>query len=199
MRTRPNRWLTLAILPALIMTFALSTAPADAATYEIDAVHSSAIFKVKHFGVSNFYGAFAGVSGTIEYDAGSPEGLSIQVTIAADSVASRAENRDNHIKSPDFLNVAEFPSITFVSTSVTATGDGHYDVVGNLTLHGVTKEITVSAERVGEGEHPRSGKKMVGFETRFTVDRTEYDMGFMAGPLSAEVGFMLSLEAGAAE
>jgi len=182
-----------------VLAFALFTAPAAAATYTIDGTHSSAIFKIQHFGVSNFYGAFSALSGTIEYDAANPEGLSIQVSIAADSVTTRAENRDNHVKSPDFLNAAEFPTITFESTGVSQTGDGQYEVTGNLTLHGVTREMTVTAERVGEGAHPRSGKELVGFESHFTVDRTEHDMGFMAGPLSAEIDFILSLEAGAAD
>lgn len=186
-----TRYLVLGALIALVPAVA-----ADAATYEIDGVHSSALFKVKHFGTSNFYGAFREIKGSIDYDAAAPEGMGIAVEISSASVDTRFEQRDNHVKSPDFLNAAEFPAISFKSTSVTANGDDTFAVTGNLTLHGVTKEIQVTAEKVGEGEHPRSGKQLIGFEARFVVDRTEFDMGFMAGPLSEEVEFLISLEAG---
>jgi polyisoprenoid-binding protein YceI len=179
-----------------IVALMVSALPASAATYEVDGVHSSAIFQVKHFGVSNFYGAFKEISGTVNYDAESADGLAVEVTIGAASVDSRYGQRDDHIKSPDFLNAAEFPAITFKSTSVTPAGDGVYSVTGDLTLHGVTNEIQVTATKTGEGKHPRSGKDLVGFETRFTIDRTEFGMSFMDGPLSAEVEFLLSLEAG---
>ena len=179
-----------------VAVLALSVVPATAATFEVDGVHSSAVFKIKHFGVSNFYGMFRDISGVIEYDAENPEGLAVEVTIAAGSADTRSESRDNHIKSPDFLNAAEFPTITFKSTSVSDNGDGTYAVTGDLTLHGVTREVQATAEKIGEGAHPRSGQEMIGFESRFTIDRTDYDMGFMAGPVGEEVEFILSLEAG---
>lgn len=174
----------------------LAALPVAAATYTIDPVHSSALFKVQHFGAANFYGVFRDVSGSLVYDAASPQGLAIEVTLAADSVDTRNERRDTHVKSPDFLNAAEFPTITFRSTKVEATGDGTYQVTGNLTLRGITKEIQVTAERSGEGAHPQSGKPLVGFESRFTIDRTEFDVSYMPGPLSEEVEFLIAIEAG---
>jgi len=174
----------------------IAVAPVMADTYAIDATHSSAIFKVKHFGTTNFYGAFKEVSGTINYDAGNPASSSIEVEVAAASVDTRNEQRDGHAKSPDFLNAAEFPKITFKSTSIKPAGDDMFEVTGDLTLHGVTKPVTAEVELVGQGKNPRSGKELIGFEARFTVDRTQHDMGFMAGPLSKEVGFILSVEAG---
>lgn len=181
------------------LALALVAPMASAATYAVDGAHSSAIFKVQHFGVSNFYGMFKGISGNVEYDPAHPETMAIQVSLDAASVDSRSEQRDNHIKSPDFLNATEFQAITFESTSVTAAGEGGYEVVGKLTLHGVSREITVTAEKVGQGKNPRSGDDMVGFETKFSIDRTDYDMNFMAGPLGTEITFLLSLEAGKAE
>ena len=183
------------LLAATLAAFVLAPLAASAATYEIDGIHSSAVFKIKHFGVANFYGFFEDISGTVNYDPVAGEALAIEVAIAAASVDSRFEQRDDHIKSPDFLNAAEFPTITFKSTSVAPGADGTYEVTGDLTLHGVTREIRVTAERTGEGKHPRSGKDMVGFETLFTVDRTDFGMDFMDGPLSAEVTFLLALEA----
>lgn len=186
---------------ALILAFALAglvlaAGPAEAATYTIDPVHSSAVFKVRHFDVANFYGTFNGVSGTVSWNPENPGGSSIEVTIEADSVDTRNGQRDGHVKSPDFLNAKQFPEITFKSTGVEATGDDQLAITGDLTLHGVTKPITVTAEHTGSGEHPQSGKQLVGFEARFTVDRSDYDMDFMVGPLSSEVDFILAIEAG---
>lgn len=180
-------------LAALLLTAAL---PAAAATYEIDGTHSSAIFKAKHLGASNFYGRFNDVSGTIHYDPAKPEASKIKVAIKSESVATGNERRDGHIKSPDFLNAAQFPEITFESTSVKKISDDKLEVTGKLTLHGVSKEITVTAEKTGEGKQPQSGTELIGFETHFSVERTAYDMGFMVGPLGDEIGFILALEAG---
>jgi polyisoprenoid-binding protein YceI len=170
--------------------------PAAAATYTIDGNHSSAVFRVKHFNVSNFYGTFNAISGTIQFDAEKPAASSIEVTIKADSVNTRNERRDGHAKSPDFLNAAEFATIKFKSTNVKPTGDDTFEVTGKLTLHGVTHDITVTAEKTGQGPSPQGGGELIGFEVRFSVDRTEYDMGFMVGPLSKEITFILALEAG---
>ena len=179
-----------------VAILALTAAPAAAATYDIDPVHSSAVFKIKHFNTSNFYGVFKSVNGTIEFDPSDAAKSSIEVTIAADSVDTRNDRRTDHVKSPDFLNAKQFPTITFKSSSVKSVGGDKFEVSGKLTLLGVTKDITVQVEKVGEGKHPRSGQELIGFETRFAVDRTDYDMNFMAGPLGEEVTFLLSLEAG---
>lgn len=165
-----------------------------AAEYAIDTAHSSALFKVKHLDTAYFYGMFKDVSGTVSFDPANAGAASIDVTIASASVDTRSENRDNHVKSPDFLNAKQFPTITFKSKSVKASGD-RLEVTGDLTLHGVTREITVQAERTGGGTHPRSGKEIVGFHASFTVDRTAHDMNFMVGPLGPEIEFVLSIEA----
>lgn len=179
----------------VLAALAVAAMPAAAATYSIDPVHSSVIFKIKHFGASNFYGAFKEVTGTIHYDAENPGASSVELEIAAASVDTRNEQRDNHIKSPDFLNAGEFPKITFKSTGVEGSADS-LQVTGKLTLHGVTKDVTATVEKVGEGKNPRSGANLIGFETRLTIDRTDFDMGFMAGPLGEEVDLIISLEAG---
>lgn len=194
MNSRSSSRLALAALAAALLVTGTPALAAD--TYTIDGVHSSALFKVKHFDTANFYGAFRGISGTVNFDAENPANSSVEVTIDAGSVDTRNEQRDGHVKSPDFLNAAEFPNITFKSTSVSAAGDGMYEVKGNLTLHGVTKEVTAHVEHTGAGKHPRSGKDIIGFEAHLTVDRTQHDMGFMAGPLSKDIEFILSVEAG---
>ena len=172
----------------------LLATPALAATYKIDGVHSSAVYKVTHFNVSNFYGTFNEIAGTIEYDSDNIGASSIEISINAASVDSRAGRRDNHLKSPDFLNVKQFPKITFKSKSVESKGEA-MEITGELTLLGVSREITITAEITGEGKNPRSGDEMVGFEARFIVDRTAHDMNFMVGPVGKEIEFLISLEA----
>jgi polyisoprenoid-binding protein YceI len=173
-----------------------TTAPvAGAATYTIDPNHSSAMFKIRHFGVSMVFGAFWDVSGTVVYDAENPEASSIRISIAAESLDSNNERRDGHIKSPDFIDAKQFPVLTFESTSVKDAGDSRFHVTGNFTMHGVTREITVTAELIGAAANPRSGTQMIGFEVQFTIDRTDHDMNFMVGPLGTEVEIVVSFEA----
>ncbi|REJ74066.1 MAG: polyisoprenoid-binding protein [Acidobacteria bacterium] len=192
---RPHRRLSTLLAAVLLATALLATAlPASAATWEIDGLHSSAVFKVKHLETAYFYGVFGDVQGTITYDPNAPANSSIDVTIDAQSVDTRNANRDEHVKSPDFLNAKQFPTITFKSKSVEASGDD-LRITGDLTLLGETREITVTATKTGQGTNPRSQKEMVGFHSEFTVDRTDHGMNFMAGPLGSEITFILSLEA----
>ncbi|HVS12639.1 MAG TPA: YceI family protein [Thermoanaerobaculia bacterium] len=172
--------------------------PAAAASYQIDAVHSSVLFKVKHFGVANVYGRFNEIAGTIEYDDAAPESGKVELVIQAGSVDTHAEDRDNHLRSPDFFNAAQFPTITFESTKVEKAGDDTYRVTGDLTLLGVTKPVTLTVEKTGEGAHPRSQKPLIGFEARGTIRRSEWGMEFMNGPLSDEVELIIAIEAGGA-
>ncbi len=181
------------VLP-LSLALALAATPTLAADYSIDGTHSTALFKVKHLDTAYFYGMFKDISGTVSYDDGNASASKIDVTIAAGSVDTRSGNRDDHVKSPDFLNAKQFPTISFKSKSVKAQGN-NLQVTGDLTLHGVTQEITVTAQKTGSGKHPRSGKDIIGFHAEFTVDRTAHDMEFMVGPLSKEIEFVLSIEA----
>lgn len=189
-----RNWTTYSCV-ALIMIVLLSPATATAASYTIDPEHSSAVFKVRHFAASNVYGVFWNVSGTVDYDADNPADSSIEVSIATESLDTHSERRDGHIKSPDFLDVKQFPVITFESTDIKDLGGDRFEVTGIFTLHSVSRDITVTAERIGQGAHPRSGVQMIGFEAHFTIDRTDYDMNYMAGPLGEEVHISLSVEA----
>ena len=183
---------------ALMIGLLVLPSAAMAATYTIDPVHSSAIFKARHFDASHVYGAFWDVSGTVTYDEADEAASSIEVVITAASLDTHNERRDGHIQSPDFLDAKQFPEIRFTSRRVAPLGDGRLEITGDLTLHGVTNEITVTAVKVGQAAHPRSGKQLIGFETRFTFNRSDFDREFMLGPLSDEIEIILSFEAGAA-
>ncbi len=172
-----------------------ATLPLGAASYTIDGIHSSAMFKVKHLGTSNFYGAFNEVTGTINYDPAQPEAGSITLTIPTASVGSRNTQRDDHLKSPDFFNAKQFPNITFKSTSVKKTGEHTYDVTGELDLHGTRKPIPAKVEHTGAGTHPRSQKPIVGFETRLVLKRSDFGMNYMVGPLGDDIEILVAIEA----
>jgi polyisoprenoid-binding protein YceI len=124
-----------------IATIGSSSARAD--TWAIDPVHSSIDFSVKHMMLSNVTGEFDKFSGTITATGNDPKSVAIEVTIDAASIDTRAEKRDNHLKSPDFLDVAKYPTITFKSTKVEAAGQDRWKVTGDLTLHGVTKPVVL--------------------------------------------------------
>lgn len=117
-----------------------------AATYQIDPAHSVAGFTVRHMMVSNVSGAFSKLSGTVDFDSNNPSQSKIDVTIDPASVDTRNSGRDNDLRSANFFDVANYPAITFKSTRVDKAGEGKYRVVGNLTIHGVTKEVVLDVD-----------------------------------------------------
>jgi len=175
--------------PALALALGLGALSAA----DIDGVHSTALFTINHLGASNFIGRFDDVKGTIEFDAADVAKDKVTITIATDSVDTNFTKRDQHLKSPDFFDAKQFPTIEFVSDSFKKTGEKEYEVAGNLTLHGVTKPITVKVINTGEGKDP-SGADHVGFHTEFTVKRTDYGMDKMVGLVGDEVKVELSTE-----
>jgi polyisoprenoid-binding protein YceI len=174
-----------------------SAAPASAAptSWSIDPVHSSVVYKVRHNGVSNFYGMFKELGGQISLDAEDVSKSSVNFTVQAASVDSRNPKRDQHLSSPDFFSVKEFPTIEFRSTSVKAAGKDEYEVAGKLTLHGVTKDLRLKVQQLGtaEGQHG----KLAGFETHATIKRSDFgmDWGLDQGALGDEVEVTVAIEA----
>jgi polyisoprenoid-binding protein YceI len=117
-----------------------------AVVYDIDPTHSSAHFSVRHLMISNVKGEFTKVTGTVTYDPDDPKTSKVDVTIDVASLHTRDEQRDAHLKSPDFFDAAKFPEIRFVSTGVEPDGHDEYLVKGDLTIHGVTREETLQVE-----------------------------------------------------
>lgn len=168
-------------------------APAVAAAPEaftVDNVHSSVIFRIKHNNVSYFYGRFNAFSGSFAIDG---ESTTLDITVDAASVDTANEGRDKHVKSQDFFSVKEFPTVTFKSTSAKKTAGEAIEVAGNLTFHGVTKPVTVNLVPTGQGTG-RGGATVAGFETTFTIKRSDYGMGGMTGSLSDDVTITVSLQ-----
>lgn len=190
-----NRW----ILGLFLITTSLGSTLFGAQKYAVDTVHSSVLFKVKRFDVANFYGRFNGLTGTISHDAENPANSSVEFEIKADAVDTDNDRRDDHLRSPDFFDAKQFPVITFKSTGVKPTSENRLEVTGDLTMHGVTRSIVADVEVVGTGQHPRQGTPIIGFETRFTVKRSDFGINYMLGPLSDEIQIILAVQGQAAE
>ncbi|MGD1026836.1 YceI family protein [Candidatus Binatus soli] len=118
-------------------------------TWQIDSSHTSVEFTVRHMMISNVKGQFQKTTGTITANGNDPASAKIDVTIDASSVDTRVERRDAHLKSPDFLDVAKYPTITFKSTKVEADGPNKWKMTGDLTVHGVTKPVVLDVEGSG--------------------------------------------------
>ncbi|MFW6067310.1 MAG: YceI family protein [Myxococcota bacterium] len=160
--------------------------------YEIDPVHSSFVFAGKHFDVSYTYGMFSDVKGRFEL-AEEPSESSIEIEVAADSLFSGDKKRDDDLEGPDFLNVKQFPKITFESTKVTPTEDG-FEVAGNLTLRGQTKPATVKMTHVGSGEVPMDDSYRTGFRGDLSIDRHEFGITAMPPVVGSDIELIASIE-----
>jgi polyisoprenoid-binding protein YceI len=154
-------------------------------------VHSFSLFKIQHFGAGFVYGWFKETDGKFVV-ADDPTKSSLELSIKADSIDTHNAKRDGHLQSPDFFNAAQFPTITFKSTKVAKAADG-FDVTGDLTIRGKTKSITAKVAPTGGGEDPQK-KYRGGFEGHVTINRNDFDLGFMPGALGDTVEITLALE-----
>jgi polyisoprenoid-binding protein YceI len=142
-----------------------------AGTWQIDAVHSDVSFTVRHMMVSKVRGGFTDFEGTI-VTAAEPTQSSVTATIKLDSINTNNEQRDGHIKSADFFDTAQYPTMTYTSTGVTPVGDG-WQVAGELSLHGVTKAVPLSLELNGFGPDPYGGTR-AGFSAKAEISRGDF-------------------------
>jgi polyisoprenoid-binding protein YceI len=158
---------------AMVCTAAAS---AQAVTYTIDKAHSEADFTIRHMAISNVHGAFGNISGAVVYDPSDVSKSSVDATIDVSTVDTGVTMRDNHLKSADFFDVAKFPTMTFKSTSVKPDGSG-FDLMGNLTLHGVTKPVTLKVDAPSkEQAGMRPGTFARGFEGTTTINRKDFGL-----------------------
>jgi polyisoprenoid-binding protein YceI len=181
-------------------TALLSAGQAMAADYTIDkdGQHAFIDFRISHLGYSFIHGTFKDWSGTFSFDAAKPEDSKISIDIKTASVDTNHAERNKHISSKDFLDVATYPDAKFVSTSVKSTGknaDGKEtaDVTGDLTLHGVTKPVVIKATFNGEGKDPWGGYR-AGFNGTTTIKRSDFGKMMDLGPTSDTVTFDISFE-----
>lgn len=144
--------------------------------YEIDPAHSRAHFKVRHLMVSNVRGEFSKVSGSVTYDPADLASAKLEASIDATTVNTSEPQRDEHLKSPDFLDAAKYPVITFVSKSFAKTGADTLKVTGDLTIHGVTKEVVLNVETSGEEVKDPWGNVKAGATATTKINRKDFGL-----------------------
>lgn len=169
-------------------------APSAATEFQIDVAHSTVLFSARRMGVVNVYGRFNQLSGAFSVDEENVGNSSVNIEIRTESVDSGQPSRDNHLRNADFFNAVQFPVITFKSTAVERTGEKMFEVTGDLNLHGVTKSLTIPVEIIGRGS--QRGRTMLGFESHFTIKRSEFGMNFMQGEvgISDEIKMILAIQ-----
>ncbi|HXD16980.1 MAG TPA: YceI family protein [Vicinamibacterales bacterium] len=178
------------------MTTATST---KTTTYSIDKAHSEATFQVRHL-LTKVRGRFSDFEGTIEYDELNPERSLVTVTIQAAGIDTNERDRDAHLRSADFFDVEQFPTLTFRGTTIARKGDQRFDVTGDLTMHGVTRPVTFDVTFLGKAKDPW-GNERIAFEADAAVNRKDFGLnwnaaletgGFLVGD---EVKISLSVQA----
>jgi len=179
------------IVLGLLVIFSSLTYAAE--TYKLDPAHTSIVFRVKHLGVAYVFGRFNGPTGSIVFDESSPSKCAVEIQAETKNVDTAVEKRDTHLKSPDFFNAGEYPLVSFKSKSVKKLGENTYEVSGDLALLGKTRPITVKVNATGAGKDP-GGNFRRGFETSFSIQRSDFGMDFMMGGVSDEVNLTVSVE-----
>ncbi|HEV8292829.1 MAG TPA: YceI family protein [Tepidisphaeraceae bacterium] len=179
------------ILGLILLTSTFSFAAST--TYKVDPAHSFVIFRIKHMDVGHVYGRFNEPNGAVTIDDADPSKSSFTLELQTQKVDTGIQKRDDHLRSPDFFNARQFPTIKFVSKEVKKSDKG-YDVTGDLTLHGVTKPVSVTIEQTGQGN--MGPRQIIGFETTVDLKRTDFGMKNMVGPAADDVRLIISLEAG---
>lgn len=162
-----------AIAIAIVVTLPVL---AHADTWQIDPMHTNVEFTVRHMMISNVKGQFQKTAGTITVDGADATSARIDATIDATSIDTRVERRDADLKSPNFLDVAKYPTITFKSTKVEAAGPGKWKVTGDLTIHGVTKPVVLDVETSGAPIHDPMGNTRAGASATTKINRSDFGL-----------------------
>jgi polyisoprenoid-binding protein YceI len=181
---------------SLITAAALvATAAAQAGTWQIDPKHTAAQFSVRHLGVSTVRGAFTKVSGSATYDPADPSKDWLEATIDASSVDTRVEMRDNDLKSPHFFDVQKYPTITFKAKSVKSAGAGKLAITGDLTMHGVTKEVVLDVDGPSTPiKDPMGPGQRIGASASTKINRQDFGVAGAPGIAGDEVTITIDAE-----
>ena len=161
------------LVPALAVAL-LVPAPTRAATWELDPAHSTIGFAIRHMMISTVRGQFRTFTGKATGDPKTPDKAAIEASIDAASIDTANEKRDGHLKSPDFLDVAKFPTITFKSKKIAAAGQGKAKLTGDLTLHGVTKEVVLDVDGLTPAIKDPMGNTRAGAHATTKIDRKDF-------------------------
>ncbi len=171
-----------------------AAASAQTGTWQIDPNHSSAQFSVRHLGVSTVRGAFTKVSGSAKYDTADPSKDSVQVSIEASSVDTRVDMRDNDLRSPNFLDVQKYPTITFQSRQTKSAGPGKLQIIGDLTIHGVTKEVVLDVEGPSAPIKDPWGNQRIGASASTRINRKDFSVNGAPGVVGDDITITIDTE-----
>lgn len=167
--------LTMRLAALASLTLALGWS-AQASTWTIDSHHSSAQFSVRHMMISNVRGEFSNLNGTVEFDGKDPNSIKVDATIDTTTINTREAQRDAHLKSADFFDVAKFPTMTFKSKRVSDVRAGGFKLVGDLTIHGVTKEVVLDVTGPSAEIKDQRGAVHIGASATTTINRKEFGL-----------------------
>jgi polyisoprenoid-binding protein YceI len=184
--------LTLSVAAALAVALHAQTPPAPAPgappgqpaaalgpnTWQVDGAHTAAQFSVKHMMVSTVRGTLGKVSGTIDYDGKSAESIKADISIDINGINTGTEGRDKDLRSPNFFDVATYPTLTFKSKKVEAAGAGKFKLIGDLTMHGVTKEVALNVEGPSPILKQPNGAQKVGASASMTINRHDFNLNY---------------------
>jgi polyisoprenoid-binding protein YceI len=180
---------------ALVIVAALGiSAVAEVQTWQIDPNHTAAQFSVRHMGVSTVRGAFSKVSGTAKYDSADPSKTSLDATIDATSVDTRVEFRDKDLRSDHFFDVEKYPTITFHSKQTKAAGAGKLQITGDLTIHGVTKEVVLDVDGPSEPIKDQRGGTRTGASATTKINRKDFGVNGASGVVGDEITITIDVE-----
>jgi len=168
---------------------------ADSVKYNLDPSHSQIVFSYDHIGFSTTYGMFSGFAGEINFDETDPATSSVSVSMQARSMITGWEARLGHFMSPDFFDAADDEMVSFRSTSIEVTGENTALIIGDLSLNGVTKSVTLDAKLNKADTHPMANKRWLGFDATTELKRSDYGLGAFAPVISDKVDVKISLEA----
>lgn len=186
---------TIAIALSALLAFG-AAAQAAPVTYTVDPVHSSILFKVRHF-FNEVTGTFGKSEGTVVYDAQNPANNKATATIQIASIKTLNADRDAHLQRDDFFDAAKYPTINYESTAWKKTGEKTYEVTGNLSFHGKTNPVVLAVEVLGSGPGMggKAGKTVIGFDAKGKIDRKDWGVNGAAPVVGDEVKIELSIQA----
>jgi polyisoprenoid-binding protein YceI len=190
---RANLNLTALTLAGALLLPGAAAAEVEKYVIDTEGAHAFVQFRIQHLGYSWLYGRFNDFGGELTYDTENPENASVQVTIDTASLDSNHAERDKHLRGEDFLEVDKYPEARFQSTSYAPTGENTATLTGDLTLHGVTKPVTIEVEQIGAGPDPWGGYRR-GFQGATTIALKDFGIDYDLGPASQEVELILSVE-----
>lgn len=162
-----------------------------AGTYTVDPAHTQVVWSVDHLGFSTLYGMFGQITGTLALDPARPAASRLNIEIPISGLTVTSEGFSRHLRTPDMFDAAKFPTARFVSTSVRPQGSRAV-ITGDLTLHGVTRPVTLQAAFTGAGANPRGGAPTVGFSATATIKRSDFGLGYGAPAVSDETRLQIT-------